>query len=186
MLKPLWAVLMMDDVIWGCQWSSLISFCPWWIKRSCGGSSWSSSPLAASESLSTDKSQRAIWLSAPPDANTLGSEGCHSTVVTGSVWCLNVATEEPACYRTKKKKKSERCVEFSTKEIEKKKKKGVHTLNWRRSQMWRKPSSPPETIKGSFLFQLITLTSDRWAPSMVSWLALLGAALVSQIRMLQH
>lgn len=45
-----------------------------------------------SASFSTDKSHRAIWLSDPADANTAESVGCHSTLVTGSEWCLKMAT----------------------------------------------------------------------------------------------
>ena len=54
-LNPLRAVVTSTPGNWGCQWSSLISFCPWWMKRSCGGmpSGVSTSVL---ESFSTAKS----------------------------------------------------------------------------------------------------------------------------------
>jgi hypothetical protein len=48
------------------------------------------------------------------------------------------------------------------------------------------PSSPPEAMKGSFLFQLMTFTSLSWAQFAVSIQALLGEARVSQIRMLSN
>ena len=45
------------------------------------------------------------------------------------------------------------------------------------------PSSPPDKMNGSFLFQWITLTSLSWASSKVSIQALEGTARTSQIRM---
>jgi len=71
----------------------------------------------ASSSFSNAKSHKAIWSSAPAEANTVESVGClkkmsffvirsfnklisnnktyHSTEVTGAVWCLKVATGIP-------------------------------------------------------------------------------------------
>ena len=46
------------------------------------------------------------------------------------------------------------------------------------------PSSPPETMNGSLLFQLITLTSRSCASAVVNIHALDGAALASQILIL--
>ena len=56
------------------------------------------------------------------------------------------------------------------------------TWNCRRSQILIAPSSPPESMKGSFLFQCITLTSLSCASLAVSLLALPGAERASQIR----
>lgn len=57
------------------------------------------------------------------------------------------------------------------------------TLNCRRSQTLRAPSSPPLSRKGSRRLQLMTLTSLSWAVAVVSMQALLGAARMSQMRM---
>lgn len=57
------------------------------------------------------------------------------------------------------------------------------TLNCRRSQTLRAPSSPPLSRKGSRRLQLMTLTSPSWAAAAVSMQALLGAARMSQMRM---
>lgn len=46
-------------------------------------------------SLSTAKSQIAIWLSSPPEAKTELSSGLHSTVVIALVWCLKTANSLP-------------------------------------------------------------------------------------------
>lgn len=57
------------------------------------------------------------------------------------------------------------------------------TLNCRRSQTLRAPSSPPLSRKGSRRLQWMTLASPSWAAAVVSMQALLGAARVSQMRM---
>ena len=44
-----------------------------------------SSSTTSSSSRSTARSHRATWLSSPADANTLGSDQCHSTDVIGAV-----------------------------------------------------------------------------------------------------
>lgn len=54
------------------------------------------------------------------------------------------------------------------------------TLNCRRSHTFRIPSSPPDRRNGSFLFQLMTLTSDEWASLAES--IELGGARISQMR----
>ena len=103
-LKPFRAVLTIIPGNWGCQWISLMSVWPWWIKSSWGGTSVFSSLLpSASVSLSTAKSQIEIMSSAPDTANTLLSVGCHSTEVMGAWWCLNVAQGLPSCWKKKKK-----------------------------------------------------------------------------------
>lgn len=55
----------------------------------------------------------------------------------------------------------------------------IYTLNCLKSQIINFPSSPPETINGSFLFQLITLISLSWALNIVNMFALFGANRVS-------
>uniref|UniRef100_A0A2M3ZUJ6 Putative secreted peptide n=1 Tax=Anopheles braziliensis TaxID=58242 RepID=A0A2M3ZUJ6_9DIPT len=60
---------------------------------------------------------------------------------------------------------------------------GVFVWNWRRSHMCNTPSSPPLAIKGSFRFQLITLTSLSCTLSAVNMQAFEGAARQSQMRM---
>ena len=45
-------------------------------------------------SFSTAKSHWTIWSSAPEEAKTEESVGCHSTEVMAEEWCLNVATGE--------------------------------------------------------------------------------------------
>ena len=95
-LKPLWAVLRITPGSCRCQWSSLMSVCPWWINNNCAGTS--GSPCeepAVSESRSTPRSHREIWSSEPAAANTELSRGCHSTDVMGAVWCLNRAAGWP-------------------------------------------------------------------------------------------
>ena len=94
MLNPLCAVLIMTPVSWGCQCTSLMSVCPWWINNNCGGTSGSVSSQA-SFSFSTARSHKVIWSSDPEAPNTVLSEGCHSTDVMGAVWCLNNATGLP-------------------------------------------------------------------------------------------
>lgn len=59
----------------------------------------------------------------------------------------------------------------------------IKTLKSLRSQTLSCASSPPLTKNGSFRFQLITLTSVKWASAAVSILALRGEARTSQIRM---
>lgn len=54
------------------------------------------------------------------------------------------------------------------------------TLNCRRSHTLRTPSSPPDRRNGSFLFQLMTFTSDEWASLAESME--LGGARTSQMR----
>ena len=54
-----------------------------------------------------------------------------------------------------------------------------------KSSVWARtlyPSSPPDAMNGSFLFQSITLTSLSWAFSVVIIQDLLGSARMSQIR----
>ncbi len=46
------------------------------------------------------------------------------------------------------------------------------------------PSSPPETMNGSCVFQLITLTSESWLSCVVNIQALDGAARTSHTRIL--
>ena len=62
MLKPLRAVVISTPGSCGCQWSSFISFCPWWIKRSWGGIP-SGVSLSVAESFSTAKSHwtTCVW-----------------------------------------------------------------------------------------------------------------------------
>lgn len=89
--------------IWGCQCTSLISFCPWWTKRSWGGTSFPppkvSSIPKSSESCSTAKSQSVTWSSAPDAAKIESSVGCHSIEVMGCLcqvkWATGAGSEPP-------------------------------------------------------------------------------------------
>jgi hypothetical protein len=97
-LNPSAAVVRTMPGIWGCQWSSLTSFWPWWTKRSWGGTSsglpsgpWASA-LRSSSSGSTERSQSVTWSSDPDAAKTDGSVGCHSTDVIGAVCQVKWAT----------------------------------------------------------------------------------------------
>lgn len=56
------------------------------------------------------------------------------------------------------------------------------TLNCRRSQIFIRPSSPPDAMNGSFLFQWMTLMSRSWASLAVIIQALEGAARASHTR----
>jgi len=135
---PLDAVLIMSPGICLCQWSSLISVCPWCMNNSCGGNSFTSdSSQSLMLSFSTAKSQSVSWLSSPEAANTVPSVGCHSTEVMCEMWCLNAA------------------IGF-----------GAFDLNCLKSHILITPSSPPEAMNVfSVLFQEITLISESWADS---------------------
>lgn len=93
MLKSLCAVLMMTPGSCACQWSSFMSVCPQCWNKSWGGTSTPSSPspLPASLSRSTLKSQMVIWSSEPDAASTLESWGFHSKDVMGWLCWLNMA-----------------------------------------------------------------------------------------------
>lgn len=56
------------------------------------------------------------------------------------------------------------------------------TLNCRRSQIFIRPSSPPDAMNGSFRFQWMTLMSRSWASLAVIIQALEGAARASHTR----
>ena len=59
------------------------------------------------------------------------------------------------------------------------------TWNCLRSQTFSMPSSPPDSMNGSLPFQCMTFTSRSCASTAVSIQALLGAARLSQIRILR-
>ena len=44
---------------------------------------------------STERSHWTTWSSSPEDANTVESDGCHSTDVIGPECCLKAATGSP-------------------------------------------------------------------------------------------
>lgn len=156
-LKPECAVDIMVPGHCGCQCNSLISDWPWCINNSCGGNLANSLSCDSSvRSTSTDKSHWATTSSAPPEANTVASVGCHSTVVTGAICCLKVATGLAPL-----------------------------APNCRKSHIQSSPSSPPDIINWlSFGFHEITLISAVWVPDAVNMHAFCGLARVSQIFML--
>jgi hypothetical protein len=91
-------VLISNPGICLCQWTSLISVCPIWIKSNWSGrfSTWwlfvAVDSFFSSSSFSTAKSHNVIWLSDPAAAKTLESVGCHWILVIDEPWCLNDAT----------------------------------------------------------------------------------------------
>jgi len=95
MLKASLAVLTMTPGSCECQWSSLISFCPWCTNSSCAGTAcWSLAELdvVTTSSGSTAKSQTVSRSSAAETASTELSFGFHSSDVTGAVWYRNDTT----------------------------------------------------------------------------------------------
>ena len=142
-----------------------------WMNSSCGGTSMCLPFPSVSLSLSTAKSHRVIWLSEPDATNTELSVGCHSTDVMGPVWCLKTATATPLLRHTDTSTLQTHspvqsvtqvhievtgkdnlmeiiiCIDCTEPPHD-----AIHYLwNCRRSQTFMTPSSPPETINGSFL-----------------------------------
>lgn len=96
-LNPDRAVEIITPGTCGCQWISLISDWPWCRKSSWGGRSLTPSTLALTSQDSTDRSHWLTTSSAPAAANTLESNGLHSTEVMGALCCLKLATGRPPC-----------------------------------------------------------------------------------------
>jgi len=92
MLKVSIAVLMITPGSCECQWSSLISFCPWCTNSSCAGTSSSELAVVTASSDSTAKSQIVSRSSAADTASTELSFGFHSSDVIGAVWYRNDTT----------------------------------------------------------------------------------------------
>jgi len=88
-LKSLPAVLMITPGSCGCQWSSLMSFCPKWMKNSWAGTPGMSSLRSA---FVASTSHNVSSLSSLEAARTERSWGHHSIEVIGPEWYLNLAT----------------------------------------------------------------------------------------------
>ena len=88
-LKSLPDVLMITPGSCGCQWSSLISSCPWWMKNSWAGTPGMSSLRSA---FVASTSHNVSSLSSLEAARTERSWGHHSIEVIGPEWYLNLAT----------------------------------------------------------------------------------------------